>query len=70
MAEEIIDILQDFVIENNLKTTFKNSRLGDDWLRLFFRRHKLTLKKPEIQKGSRLRQHLLYMDFWVLQENI
>ena len=56
MAEEVMDIVQDFVIANNLKTRFKNGRPGRDWLRSFFSRHKLTLKKPEIQEGSRFRQ--------------
>ncbi|KAJ8941044.1 hypothetical protein NQ318_015521 [Aromia moschata] len=45
--EEVKSAVQTYVNENNIKTTFKEGKPGDDWFRLFCKRNRLSQKKME-----------------------
>lgn len=52
--EELLDLVQEFVIENNLETPFKDSRPGQEWYANFIKRTQiLSLKKPELLQKCR-----------------
>lgn len=53
VKEEIKDTIQEYVIENNIKTPFKDNRPGDDWFIAFRDRHNLSVKKPEALEVTR-----------------
>lgn len=44
---EILNTVQAYVQENDLRTQFKDGRPGSDWFRSFCQRHKLSQKKLE-----------------------
>jgi len=53
---DVLDVIQEFVVKNKVKTPFKGNRPGREWFVAFCRRHSLSLKKPELLEGSRSRQ--------------
>lgn len=42
---EIKSIVHTYVVQNNIKNTFKNNYPGKDWMQSFFTRHGLVAKK-------------------------
>jgi hypothetical protein len=54
--QDVLNAVQDYVVVNGVKNTFKNNRPGREWFRSFALRNKLSLKKPELLEGSRSRQ--------------
>lgn len=50
---EVLDIVQEYVKRNNIKTPFKNQRPGEDWWLGFKSRHNLSIKKPEPLEHAR-----------------
>lgn len=50
---EVLDCIEKFVVENKLKSPFKNNRPGEDWSLNFKRRHQLSKKKPQSVENSR-----------------
>lgn len=53
---EVLDIVQDFVKNNNLKTPFTEGRPGTDWFVRFKNEHQLSLRKSEQLEQSRSKQ--------------
>lgn len=53
---EVLDLVQNYVLVNNIKTCFKDKRPGDDWWLLFSKRHRLSLKAAEPLEHSRENQ--------------
>lgn len=45
--DEVFDVVQNYVISNNLKTKFKDGRPKEDWFLSFKKRHSLSIKKPQ-----------------------
>lgn len=54
--EEVLDIVQMYVTNNNIKTRFKNGRPGEDWYLSFSKRHNLSIKKPQGVEYTRMGQ--------------
>lgn len=52
----VLNIVQEFVQKNQIKSSFKDGRPGKDWFKSFCSRNNLSLKKPELLEGSRARQ--------------
>lgn len=50
---EVLDCVEKFVVENKIKTPFKNNRPGEDWFLYFKKRHNLSIKKPQSVEYSR-----------------
>lgn len=50
---EILQTVQTYCIENDIRTTFKNGKPGNDWFRAFCKRHRLSQKKLEQLEKSR-----------------
>ncbi|KAF2892448.1 hypothetical protein ILUMI_13725 [Ignelater luminosus] len=48
--KDVMLLIGDYVDKNKLKASFEDGQPKKDWLTLFMRRHKLSVKKP-IQKG-------------------
>uniref|UniRef100_A0A2A4K184 HTH psq-type domain-containing protein n=1 Tax=Heliothis virescens TaxID=7102 RepID=A0A2A4K184_HELVI len=44
---ELLDVTQEFIKRNDIKTPFKNGRPGPDWFINFRKRHNLSIKKPQ-----------------------
>lgn len=42
---EVLDCVQDYVTQNNIKNNFQNNRPGEDWFLGFKRRNRLSVKK-------------------------
>lgn len=64
---EVLDIVQQFVTENKIKTSFKDNRPSNDWWINFASRWNISLKKPERLEGSRARQAgdpFVFRDFY------
>lgn len=53
LKEEIKDVIQEYVIQNNIKTPFTDNKPGDDWFIAFRDRHFLSVKKPEALEVTR-----------------
>ena len=45
--EEVLDIVQCYIVQNKLKTRFKNQRPGEDWFQSFRKRNRLSIKLPQ-----------------------
>ena len=52
-ADEVKNLVQDFVIANKLKTPFKDGRPGKDWFKQFLSRQKLSTKKATMISAAR-----------------
>nr|CAD7431260.1 unnamed protein product [Timema monikensis] len=53
--EELLDLVQEFVVNNTIKTPFVNNRPGHDWYTGFMKRHpSLSLKKAEMLQKVRI----------------
>lgn len=50
---EVLDCVQDYVTQNNIKNNFQNNRPGEDWFLGFKRRNRLSVKKPQALEYSR-----------------
>lgn len=50
--KEVMELVQDFVTKNKIKTPFKNNKPGPDWFISFSKRHKLSIKKTA-KRGNR-----------------
>lgn len=51
---ELLEMVQDYVCQQNIKTPFKNGRPDEDWYNGFMKRAAvLSLKKPELLQKSR-----------------
>lgn len=50
---EILDLVQDYVARNGLRTPFKGGRPDEDWFLGFRRRHNLSVKKPQSVEVAR-----------------
>ena len=42
------ELVLQYVIQNNMKTNFKEQKPGSKWIRKFLKRNKLTTKKAEM----------------------
>lgn len=52
---ELCELVQQYVTDHKIKTTFKENRPGEDWYRRFMRDHpKISLKKPEQLQRRRM----------------
>lgn len=51
--KEILQLVQEYVNKNNIKTPFKNGRPGKDWFIGFRKRHHLSIKKPQSLEFAR-----------------
>lgn len=68
----VLDLVRDYVVENEKQNPFKCNRPGKDWFRAFCKRTGLSLKKPEVLEGSRHRQSndpFIIYDFYDKLEN-
>jgi len=54
--DEVLDLVQDFVITNNISTRFKDNRPGSEWFINFRKRHNLSIKKPQGVEFARRKQ--------------
>ncbi|KAG5861882.1 hypothetical protein JTB14_036753 [Gonioctena quinquepunctata] len=71
--KELLDTVQQYVQSNQLKTSFKDGRPGEDWYLSFSKRHRLSLKKAELLEASRAKQHqdpFIIYDFFDKLESI
>lgn len=50
---EVLDVIEEYVQQNELITRFKNNRPGNDWFVGFCKRQKLSLKKLEALEKTR-----------------
>lgn len=50
---EVMDCVQEYVTQNNIKNSFKDNRPGEDWFLGFKRRNRLSIKKPQALEYSR-----------------
>ena len=57
---QLKDIVQNYVMANNIHTPFTNNRPGKDWARNFMRRNKLSTKKANIISSARKRPHQIH----------
>lgn len=53
---DALNVIQDYISTNSVKNNFKSNRPGREWFVSFCKRHKLSLKKPELLESSRSRQ--------------
>lgn len=70
---EILDLVQAYVLKNNIKTPFHNGRPGDDWWLRFKGSFNLSIRRPEITESARSRQAgdpFIVMDFFNKLEQI
>ncbi|KAG5900422.1 hypothetical protein JTB14_029309 [Gonioctena quinquepunctata] len=44
--QEVMDLVERFIVQNQLQTRFENHRPGQNWFTNFRMRHNLSLKKP------------------------
>lgn len=51
--QEVCDVVQEYVLANNLRTTFAGGRPGKDWVHNFMTREVLSAKKPELLEAVR-----------------
>lgn len=71
--KEILSAVQCFVKENELTTPFRDGKPGEDWFLNFMKRHRLSIKKPELIEASRVRQQsdpFIIYDFFDKVETI
>lgn len=71
--KEIIQIVADYVRQNNITTQFKNGVPGEDWFLNFKRRHNLSLKTPQSVEFARKKNvdpFLIYDYFDLLEKTI
>lgn len=71
--DELLQLIQNYVLENKIKTRFKDGKPGHDWYIGFMARHpRLSLKKPEHLQKSRktARNPDVVYDFYDKLENI
>ncbi|XP_063227417.1 uncharacterized protein LOC134533739 [Bacillus rossius redtenbacheri] len=54
--DEVMDMVQSFVQQNNIKTRFKEGRPGPDWFIAYKKRHNLSIKKPQGVEYVRMSQ--------------
>lgn len=69
--DESMDIVQLFVIANNLSTPFKDNRPGEAWFLNFKKRHRLSIKKPQGVEYARSNQEnpfIIHQYFDMLEE--
>lgn len=52
-ADEVKNLVKDFVVSNKLKTPFKDGRPGKDWFKKFLSRQKLSTKKATMISAAR-----------------
>ncbi|CAG5035361.1 unnamed protein product [Parnassius apollo] len=45
--KEVLEVVGQYVVENNIETPFKNGTPGEDWFLAFKKRHNLSVKKPQ-----------------------
>ena len=50
-ADEVLDLIAEYLHKHNIGAVFKEGRPGKDWLRSFLARNKLSLKKP-VKEGQ------------------
>lgn len=55
-GEEVLDIVQCYIVQNKLETRFKNQRPGPDWFISFRKRNRLSIKLPQSIEHSRCDQ--------------
>lgn len=55
-SEEVLDIVQCYIVLNKLETRFKNQRPGPDWFLSFRKRNHLSIKLPQSIEHSRCDQ--------------
>ena len=75
--QELLNVVGEYVKENQLKTRFRDGIPGEDWYRAFMKRHpSLSLKKPELLQKLRkdARKPEIIFDFYsklkeVIQNN-
>lgn len=71
---EIKSIVHTYVVQNNIKNTFKNNYPGKDWMQSFFTRHGLVAKKLEQLEKSRRQAtsdpFIIYHFYDVLEKTI
>ena len=66
-------MVREYVVENNIKTPFKNDRPGRTWIKMFLKRNKLSLKKASmicISRKSNTANPFVIYDFYDKLENI
>lgn len=71
--KEIIQIVADYVRQNNITTRFKNGIPGEDWFLNFKRRHNLSLKIPQSVEFARKKNvdpFLMYDYFDLLEKTV
>ena len=70
---EVLENVAHFVKENNLKTQFKDGYPGADWFINFRKRHRLSIKKPqmvEVARKKSLDPFVIYEYFDLLKTTI
>lgn len=70
---EILDLVRDYITQNNIQTPFINNRPGTEWWLRFKTRHNLSIRKPELMESSRTRQAgdpFIVMNFYDKLEQI
>lgn len=50
---EVLNIVEEYVTRNKLKTPFKHNKPGEDWFISFKKRHLLSIKKPQSVEYAR-----------------
>lgn len=72
--KEILESVQTYCLENDIRNTFKNGKPGDAWFRAFCKRHRLSQKKLEqLEKSRRMATSdpfIIYGFYQKLEETI
>lgn len=71
--KEVFEVVRMFVIENKIKTNFKDGVPGEDWFLNFKRRHNMSLKIPqnvEYARKKALDPFIIYAYFDLLEKTL
>ncbi|XP_072400688.1 uncharacterized protein [Diabrotica undecimpunctata] len=70
--KKVLQVVADFVKENNIKRQFKDGKPGEDWFLNFKRRHNLSIKKPQSVEFARKKNFdpFLIYNYFDLLENV
>ena len=71
--DEVLNLVQTYVLRNRIKVPFKNGRPGEDWWLKFKADHSLSIRKPEPLEHSRKAQtnpFIIYGFFDLLEQTI
>lgn len=74
MKEEVLNVVQEYIKKNDIKTKFHDGQLGKDWLDNFMKRQNLSLKKPEqlqsIRRNATSDPFIIYDFYDVLEATL